>query len=171
MSFVNVYPTNIIKLTKQRLLQLLTHYKSTQIIDVQLTGTYKIDREKIFGSKSAIKNTPLIKSLMIICGYINVIGYIEEDEEYSGKPVAVYGKIPSRYMFIELASALMARVTNYYQAIQGVRNEEPDNIINDIKDIITELITNLKKKEYIVRYQLDLYQDRYVVITDIFIEQ
>jgi len=147
----------------------IVYYHAYQYIDVELTGDYETDRELIFGRGGFIKDSPLVKAVMIICGYENVRYYITENEIYYGKPVSIYNGENGRYMFIEVLSALMARITNYFQAIQGLWNEDPDTIKQDIAYIIEEMIYNLAKQQYNVIFHIYLYDSppSYEVLVEI----
>ena len=93
----------------------ILYYKGEQVIDVTLTGDYESDRKMIFGEGGFIKDKPLVKAVMCICGYKKVKAYITNDI-LQGEPIPIYNGINSRFMLIEVLSALMARVTNYFQA-------------------------------------------------------
>jgi len=166
--YIQTYPCNIVKLTYTVLKQLVAKYIGEQIINVSLTGDYKTDRKLIFGKGGFIKDKPLIKALMIICGYKNVVGYITPDEYFEGEPVSIYGDKYGKLWFIEVASALLARVTNYYEAIQGVRDENPEDIVADISYLIKELIVDKQLPIYITKFTLDLLSDRYRVSVEIY---
>jgi len=137
---------------------------------VQLTGDFKTDRELIFGRGGFIKDKPLVKAVMMISGYIKSKYYVKPDEEFIDQPVSLYGKKYGRYFFIEVLSALMARVTNYFQAVQGVRDEDPEEIKADINAIIDELIYGLKDPKYNIVFRVYLYNSppSYEVFVEIF---
>jgi len=147
----------------------ILYYKGEQVIDVTLTGDYENDRKIIFGEGGFIKDKPLVKAVMCICGYKKVKAYITNDI-LQGEPIPIYNGINSRFMLIEVLSALMARVTNYFQAIQGVRDENPDDIKNDINNIINELIIGLKKPEYDVSFTINFFDSplKYEVIVEVY---
>jgi len=120
----------------------ILYYEAEHVVTAMLTGDYKTDRELIFGKGGFIKDKPLIKALMMITGYLKSKYYVTPDEQFEDEIVSIYdGKI-SRYWFIELASALMARVTNYFQALQGVRDEDKESIKTDIENIISEFLAH-----------------------------
>jgi len=150
--------------------KLLLRYHASQSIDVELTGDYKTDRELIFGKGGFIKDKPLVKAVMMISGYIKSKYYVKPDEEFIDQPVSLYGKKYGRYFFIEVLSALMARVTNYFQAIQGVYDEDPEEIKADINAIIDELIYRLKDPKYNITFKVNLYDSppSYEVFVEIF---
>ena len=159
----------VIILTKR-----ILKYRGFQVVNVTLTGDYETDRNLIFGKGSAIKNKPLVKAVMMICGYHQAKAYVTPDEEFEDKIVSIYSvekpRIYGRYFFIEVLSALLARVTNYFQAIQGVRDEDPEYIKQDIDMIIDELIYRLAYPSYKVYFKVNLYEDppMYEVEVEIF---
>ncbi|RLE37483.1 hypothetical protein DRJ17_06490 [Candidatus Woesearchaeota archaeon] len=148
----------------------LLHYHAVHQINVSLTGDFKTDRELIFGRRAFIKDAPLVKAVMMICGYIKAKAYITPQEEFADKIVSIYGDKYGKYFFIEVLSALLARVTNYFQAIQGVRDEDPEYIKQDINMIINELIYRLANPNYEVKFVVKLYEypQQYEVLVEIF---
>ena len=156
------------------LYKLLLRYKGIQTVDISLTGDYKTDRELIFGKGGFIKDTPLVKAIMMITGYVQAKAYVKPDETFEDKIVSIYSitkpRTYGRYFFIEVLSALMARVTNYFQAIQGVYDEDPEEIKADINAIIDELIYRLKDPKYNITFKVYLYDSppSYEVLVEIF---
>jgi len=152
--------------------KLVLRYHAYKEIDVQLTGDYKTDRELIFGRGGFIKDSPLVKAVMMITGYVKSKYYVKPDEEFSDKIVSIYGDKYGRYFFIEVLSALMCRITNYFQAIQGVRDEDPLEIKMDINSIIDELIQRLRDSRYNITFKVYLYDSpqAYEVLVEIYEE-
>jgi len=143
--------------------KLLLRYEGMQTIDVSLTGNYKTDRELIFGKGGFIKDTPLVKAIMMITGYVQAKAYVKPDEIFEDKIVSIYSiekpRTYGRLFFNELTNALLVRVTNYFQAIQEVRDEDPEYIKSDIENLINELIYNLKDPKYEVVFKVNLYDN------------
>ena len=137
------------------LIKRLLYYQATHAVNVTLTGDYKTDREKIFGSGGFIKDAPLVKAVMMLCGYLKAKAYVTPEETFKDKIVSIYDDVYGKFFFIEVLSALMSRVTNYFQALQGVRDENLEDIKNDINAIINELIIRLKKEKYYVNFKIE----------------
>jgi len=134
---------------------LILRYQGKQEVNVTLTGDYKTDRELIFGKGGFIKDKPLVKAIMMICGYLKSKHYVTPEETFEDKIVDVYQNNVGEWFFIEITSALMARVTNYFQSLQGVRDEDRENIKNDINGIIDELIKRLKKENLDINFTIE----------------
>mgnify|MGYP000704589478 CR=1 FL=1 len=120
---------------------LLLKYSGTQVVPTDLTGDFKTDRIKIFGKGGFIRDKPLVKALMMLCGYLKAEAYVTPDETFQDQIVPIYDGRKSRFWFIQWCSALMARVTNYFQALLGVRDEDRDAIKQDIDAIIDEFLS------------------------------
>ena len=152
------------------LLKRLLYYHAYQEVDVTLTGDFKTDRELIFGRGGFIKDAPLVKAVMMITGYRKARYYVTSDETFEDQIQSIYATAHARYMFMELASALMARVTNYFQAIQSVRDEDPLEIKMDINSIIDELIQRLRDPRYNITFKVYLYDSppAYEVLVEVY---
>ena len=152
------------------LLKRLLYYHAYQEVDVTLTGDFKTDRELIFGRGGFIKDAPLVKAVMMITGYRKARYYVTPDETFEDQIQSIYATAHGRYMFIELASALMARVTNYFQALQGLWDEDPEEIKSDIDAIIDEMVYRLANPNYLVIFKVYLYDSppAYEVLVEVY---
>ena len=148
--------------------QLILHYSGTQVVDVTLTGDYKTDRELIFGKDSWIKDKPLIKAIYLMLGYTKFKYWITPDEEFTDIIVETYPKPRYAWAFAWI-SALIARVTNYFQVLQGVREEDKNTVLNDINFIISTLLS-YKLPQYDINFiiNFDDINSSYTVILDIY---
>jgi len=153
---------------------LLLKYRAIQKINVVLTGDYKTDRELIFSKGGFIKDTPIIKAIMMITGYVQARGYVKVGEIFEDKIVSIYSeeqpRTYGRLFFYELVNALLARITNYFQVLQGVREESLEEIKQEIELILNILTQQLKIPKYDVVFKVDLYDTppSYEVLVEIY---
>jgi len=174
---VNIYlyppaerPTDIILRPAELITVPILRYQGTQTISATLTGDYKTDRELIFGSGGFIKDKPLVKAIMMLCGYLKSKYYVTSEETFEDKIIDVYQNDVGKWFFIEVTSALMARVTNYFQSLQGVRDEDREEIKNDINGIIDELIIRLKKEDRDINFSIEFDDENqaYTVMLEVY---
>ena len=163
-------PTDIILRPYGLIIAPILRYQGSQTITVSLTGDYKTDRELIFGKGGFIKDKPLVKATMMICGYLKSKYYVTPEEIFEDKIIDIYQNDVGKWFFIEITSALMARVTNYFQSLQGVRDEDKESIKNDINAIIDEMIKRLKKEDIDINFiiEFDDINQTYTVTLEVY---
>lgn len=100
---------------------------------------------------------------MMIYDYKKAKGHVEENEYFIDKIEGIIKGQLGKYWFIEVATALIARVTNYYQSLYGYYNEElPEEIKDDINKLIHGLI--YKNMTDIIAYMdLTLLDEKYSI--------
>jgi len=139
------------------------YYASNQQVELPVSEDYKTAREQIFGEGGFLKDKPAIKSSELTVGKKRIKYYIAEEEIFWDTLIEIFPKNTRDFMMFPLKDCLIARITNYFQAISGVRDENPLDIWKDINITIYRYIQNCREKNKNAYLEINFINNKYTV--------